>query len=338
MCFRTGHLPPRFLLLALAMMMLFSASRSSAEGDALLIWKDGAGTLHLTDDPEKVPEAAREELIDPGVELTESWEGQLERKLPIPDDGQMPFEILRTPHFEVFWERGLEEDDSAGVTIGGSGAPKLLAGLLEEAGVEVQRRMGLRPEAKVEVLLYRRESYRARYGAKFPFRTAGFYDGRIHVAADALASARLRRLIRHEYSHALFREQVGSDRPFWLNEGMAELAGRSARDITDAEREALRALIAQGAWIPLRELAGGFSRLDPERVKGAYLESAAAVAWIEARRTPRQRGEMLEGLGTPLELDAVLSQHLSLEIDGVDAAVRSALVGSGDPAAAEEAN
>jgi len=291
-----------------------------------LIWRDGAGAIHLTDDPGSVPETYREKLVEPGAELSEIWDGEVLRRLPVPNDAKIQFELLRTPHFEVFWENSLADERVGPISGGRGAAPRVLGALLEEASVDVKQKLGLRSPGKVEVLLYHRSSYRDRYGEKFPFRTAGFYDGRIHVAADALASTRLMHLIRHEYSHALFREQVRSDRPFWLNEGFAELAGRNASHLELEELARLRGVNAEGNWVALRDLEAGFSRLRAEQVPWAYLESAAAAAWIEGQIPPRRRGELLQRRGgEALEFDAVFREFLGLGVDELDGVIRASL-------------
>ena len=67
----------------------------------------------------------------------------------------------------------------------------------------------------------------------------------------------MRSLLFHEFAHAVFAERTGGDRPFWLNEGLAELAERASRGepgVSRSERALLRRRIDAGEWIPLEHL------------------------------------------------------------------------------------
>jgi hypothetical protein len=149
------------------------------------------------------------------------------------------------------------------------------------------------------------------------------------VVSAAHPAGELRALLFHEYTHAVFREQAGSDRPFWLNEGLAELAGRAARrqnGLSRGDRESLRRRIEAGAWLPLGELAAGFSGLSDDDARGAYLQSTAAAAWIERRTTPERRAQLLRELGSGRDVDDALRKAIGVDTAAVDAAARADVV------------
>ena len=150
----------------------------------------------------------------------------------------------------------------------------------------------------------------------------GFFDGRIHVVSAAHPAGELRALLFHEYAHAVFRERTGGDRPFWFNEGMAELLERSSRrteGFTRSELSSLRQRIAAGHWISLRRLAPSFSGLKDEDARAAYLESTLAASWLEGRTTPAQRRKLLEGFGAGRPDDEVFEEVLGLTTAQIDA-------------------
>ncbi len=152
----------------------------------------------------------------------------------------------------------------------------------------------------------------------------GFFDGRIHVASPAHPSSELRSLLFHEYTHALFRERTGGDRPYWLNEGLAEqVERRSRRQLasTRSERAALRVRVETGSWIPLRSLARSFSGLSNEDARIAYLEALMAAEWLGSRTTAAQRGRLLARLGEGFSIDQVLHEVVGVDTDGLDAAL-----------------
>jgi hypothetical protein len=175
-------------------------------------------------------------------------------------------------------------------------------------------------------VLYGKAAYLEAHRHRFSFPTVGFFDGEIHVVSAAHPAGELRALLFHEYTHAVFREQVGSDRPFWLNEGLAELAGRAARrqgGLSRGDNEILRRRIEAGRWVPLRELAAGFAGLSDEDARGAYLQSTAAAAWITARTTPAQRAQLLARLGGGADVDDALRASVGGDTATVDAAARA---------------
>ncbi len=196
---------------------------------------------------------------------------------------------------------------------------------LNEARERVEDHLGAVPQEPMGVMFYGRAAYLRAHSHRFSFQTVGFFDGRIHVVSAAHPSSELRGLLFHEYTHAVFREQTGGDRPFWLNEGLAELSERVSRGpsgLTRGERSALRGRIEGGTWLPLRRLAAGFSGLDNEDARAAYLESTAAASWLGEQTDRDQRARILHRLGAGDGIDDALREAVGLDTDGVDAAVR----------------
>ncbi len=233
------------------------------------------------------------------------------------------------PHFLVRYDAEL-----------GEASPRYAATVtryLEQARGEVARRLGVAPREPMGVVLYGKAAYLQAHRHRFSFQTVGFFDGRIHVVSAAHPAGELRALLHHEYTHAVFREQTGGDRPFWLNEGVSELSERGAQQLegmTRSERVALKSRLDAGRWIPLRRLAPSFSGLDDDEARGAYLESLAAALWIEERSEPASRRRLLELLSLGASDDDALRKVLGVDTDGVDAGVREEILsGFGPPRA-----
>jgi len=231
------------------------------------------------------------------------------------------------PHFRVHYDAAL-----------GAASPDYstrVLGYLEAAYGEVGERLGSVPDEPLGVMLYGKAAYLRAHRHRFSFQTVGFFDGRIHVVSAAHPTGELRALLFHEYTHAVFREQTGGDRPFWLNEGMAELSERASRQqsgLTRGERSVLRRRIDAGQWIPLLRLAPSFAGLDDEDARAAYLEATAAAEWIVARTSSEQRRRVLELLDTGEADDAALGAGLGLSTSAVDAGVREWVRGEFAPA------
>ena len=268
----------------------------------------------------------------------ESWRQAAERKLADLEDERRLTDAdhlaerdewvdVDHPHFRVHYDAALGRTSS-------DYAATVLR-FLEQAHTAVGQRFGTLPAEPLGVKFYGKAAYLRAYSHRFSFQTVGFFDGRIHVVSAGHPSGELRALLFHEYTHAVFRERTGSDRPFWLNEGMAELAERAARQqpgLSRDERSLLRRRIDAGAWIRLRRLAPSFSGLDDDDARAAYLVSTAAAIWIEARTTSEDRARMLERLGAGHPDDAVLREVLGLSTDAVDVAVREWIRGEFPPA------
>jgi hypothetical protein len=215
--------------------------------------------------------------------------------------------------------------DAALVQTGGTDFATRVARDLDDAEELVGGRLGVRPAEPLGVVLYGKGAYLRAYAHRFSFPTVGFYDGRIHVASAAHPAGELRALLFHEYVHAVFAERVGGPRPFWLNEGLAELAERSARGqdpLSRVEKASLRRHIEDRSWLPLERLAPGFGGLDEASARLAYLESTAAAAWLQARAKPAQIAALLDRLGAGDGVDTALQRAFGVDTKGLDAAVR----------------
>jgi hypothetical protein len=232
--------------------------------------------------------------------------------------GDLRLASFTSEHFRIQVDRDL----------GGSGdayADRAMA-FLEEARLEVSDALGVAPEEPLGVVFYGKAAYQKAHSHRFSFRTVGFFDGRIHVSSPAHPSDELRSLLFHEYTHAVFREQTGGDRPYWLNEGLAEHVERRARHqpvSTRSERASLNARLRDGRWIPLRRLGPGFSGLADEDARAAYLQAIVTVEWLEAHTTREQRARLLAGLGRGLSADQALFDVLGVDVAGLDESVQA---------------
>ncbi len=222
------------------------------------------------------------------------------------------------PHFRVTYDAELGRGSSDYAT-------RVLR-FLEEAYVEVGENLGAVPLEPLGVKLYGKAAYLRAHRHRFSFQTVGFFDGRMHVVSAAHPAGELRSLIFHEYTHAVFREQTGGDRPFWLNEGLAELSERAARrhpGLSRSERSLLRRRIDAGRWISLRRLAPSFAGLEDEDARAAYLISAAAATWLVERTERDQRGRILARLGRGESDDEALRAVLKRDTGAIDREVQA---------------
>lgn len=243
-----------------------------------------------------------------------------ERRLADPEalDGPLELQTVRDAFFRV-------QVDARLGSVSGDYAKRVL-GFLREARADVSRSLGVAPLEPLGVVLYGRAAYVRAHAHRFSFQTIGFFDGRIHVASPAHPSETLRGILFHEYTHAIFRETTGGDRPYWLNEGFAEQIERQSRGLpvsTRSERAALRANIEIGSWIPLREISESFSGLSDESARYAYLQSVVTVDYLQSQTSVEDRRRLLERIGEGFSVDQALHEVMGLDTDALDARVRS---------------
>jgi len=232
--------------------------------------------------------------------------------------GPLRLAAAESPHFRIQYDERLGQARSD--------YARTVARYLEEARDHALRQLGVAPAEPTGVVFYGKAAYLAAYKHRFSFPTVGFYDGRIHVASAAHPAGELRALLFHEYVHAVFAERTGGHRPFWLNEGLAELAERASsgqEPLSRRERAALRERIAAGEWIPLGHLAIGFGGLSEASARLAYLEATTAAGWIAARATPERIAALLARLGAGADPDTALRTAIGTDTAGIDAAVRT---------------
>lgn len=231
--------------------------------------------------------------------------------------GPLRLVALEGPHFRIRYDAAL-----------GRASPDYARTVLrdlEDARQQVVSFLGVTPQEATGVVLYSQGAYARANRDRFSFRTVGFFDGQIHVASAAHPADELRALLVHEYVHAVFCDATGGDRPFWLNEGLAELAARAAvgrPEQVRSEREALRRRIEEGRWLPLRVLADGFAGLDDAQARAAYEVSTAATAWLVARTDAAARARLLHRIGAGAGVDEALRAVVGSDTEGIDAALR----------------
>ncbi len=259
----------------------------------------------------------------------EPWRLSAERKLAELEDERRLADAERLPnadswigvdhpHFRVTYDAELGK--------GSADYASRVLRFLEEAYAEIGENLGAVPVEPLGVKLYGKAAYLRAHRHRFSFQTVGFFDGRMHVVSAAHPAGELRSLIFHEYTHAVFREQTGGDRPFWLNEGLAELSERAARrhrGLSRSERSLLRRRIDAGRWISLRRLAPSFSGLEDEDARAAYLISAAAATWVVEHTDRAARGRILARLGEGRSDDEAFREVLGRDTGAIDQAVRA---------------
>lgn len=242
---------------------------------------------------------------------------------PTDADARARLEKLRQ---EEAVERGLGVDlGAAHFTVKYDGAKDLAVGrrivaTLEAAWRDVGQLLGKHPPSEIAVVIYPGRTFQAVTGAHG--WVAGLYDGKIRVPADGLArapDAEVRRVLYHEYCHALVRLLGGPRVPTWLHEGLAQVAeGRTRADA--------RAALPRGAAPGLADLEASFaSEADAAKARLRYA-AACDLAWeLFARGGAPNVTDLLERLRKDEPLDQALRAVYGVGPAELEAAWRGTL-------------
>lgn len=184
--------------------------------------------------------------------------------------------------------------------VGGTLADAVLEEL-QDAYQELGRDLGYYPDADIPVLLYAREDFAN--VTRSPEWAGAVYDGKIRVPLGGVErmTPQLRALLHHEYAHVVVRFLARGRAPVWLNEGVAEVAGR--RHFAPPWQEpGPAAQLAPGA------IDRPFGELPAELVPLAYRQSWTRVDRLVELCGWRSLAELLQLLGTGASWDAAVAR------------------------------
>lgn len=133
------------------------------------------------------------------------------------------------------------------------------------------------PDERVTVILYSRKQFSALTNS--PEWAGGLYDGKIRLPVGGISSvnAAVKSLLYHEYTHVALRDIAGTNLPYWLNEGLAEVG---EAHIVQPELDVLALARDQLKLFRLASLEGPFRGLQGLQVSLAYQQSYSVVRYL----------------------------------------------------------
>lgn len=167
----------------------------------------------------------------------------------------------------------------------------VLARMLDNAYANVGRELGFFPKDRIQVILYDTDEFSA--SVRSDSWAGGVFDGKIRIPVGDFESekARLRRVIRHEYTHAVvFR--VAPQCPTWLNEGLAQLL-----EGVDAKGVERRLKAQRGSLLPPGRLKKSFHGLDARQARLAYDMSYSMTKSLRDRHGSNRLAQFLKESG-----------------------------------------
>ena len=149
---------------------------------------------------------------------------------------------------------------------------------LLEAYREIGYDFGFYPSRSLVVILYTKEEFdRLR---STPRWVGGIYDGRIRlpVKSGGLSSSVFKKILWHEYTHALIHDLAGDNCPTWLHEGLAQ---HEEAKVAPVDQRAFETALEKGTLLSLSALNGAFAfSQPPETVNLAYAQAYSLTDYL----------------------------------------------------------
>jgi Tfp pilus assembly protein PilF len=237
-----------------------------------------------------------------------NWEKALEID---PSDAALKSRLERIRR-EHQTEKDFNRDVTSHFSIKYEGREKIEAGrivlhILEDAYGEIGRALSYYPDQEIAVILYTNQQFQEVTDA--PGWSGGIYDGKIRIPVGGIEQETpgLRRLLIHEYSHAVVRA-ITRRVPTWLNEGLAQHF--EGREIGLRQKEILHQLAKSEQLPSLRSLEGSFMGLSGPQASYAYLVSLSAVRHRVKRYGMYRVRMMLDELASGADTGRAISNAL----------------------------
>lgn len=275
-----------------------SFERAVREDDSLYAAHLGLGlaSFHLRDDSFAERELLRAAELSPQESVTYQFLGEIYYRKDDLETAAQYWEkaverdasntSLRARLDRIRKEHHAEKDFNRDVTshflIKYEGREKIEAGriilrILEDAYGEIGRALSYYPDRELQVILYSGQQFQEVTDA--PGWSGAVFDGKIRIPIGGIEQETpgLRKLLYHEYTHAVVRA-ITPRCPTWLNEGLAQHF--EGREIAPVLRDGLRKMAKDGRLLPLTSLEGSFMGLGTVQAAYAYLLSLSSVRYM----------------------------------------------------------
>lgn len=251
-----------------------------AQPDNFAMRKWLAQALYRQNELKLALEQVRAALTLQADEALLELQAKLEKEIRV----QRNYDDARTANFVVLFD-GYEHDEIKHTVLD----------ILKNAYAEIGKELDYFPRQPISVILYTGKNFsditRAPEWAGGMF---GQLDGKIRVPVQgAVAQERaLRRVLTHEYTHALLYA-LAPNCPLWLQEGLAQYCSGDES-------------VNVGQVIPLPLLAKGFPR-EPRAALVAYLESLQVVVDLVEEHGMARLRRLLGELGSGSDLETAFA-------------------------------
>ena len=233
-----------------------------------------------------VLESAR--MLDPGNDAIEQMYSKVQRELSVEKDMQKEY----GRHFTITFEG--DNNNIIGTEV---------INALENIYYSLGSLMDYYSEQQTPVILYSRKQFKEL--TRSPDWSGGLYDGKVRLPVGGIDTVdeKVKKLLAHEYMHAILREIAGRNIPCWLNEGLAQLAEYEQEDRTLVMFEQAR---KHGMLFKLAALETSFKNYSGMRAMLAYEQSYSFVRFLRDEFGWYPLHELVFALGEKLTIsDAI---------------------------------
>jgi Tfp pilus assembly protein PilF len=241
------------------------------------------------------------------------WEKSVELN-PDAADVRARLERIRKEHRT---EKDFNRDVTSHFLVKYEGREKIEAGriilrILEDAYGSVGRGLSYYPDRELQVILYSGQQFQEVTDA--PGWSGGIYDGKIRIPIGGIEQETpgLRRLLYHEYTHAVVRS-ITARCPTWLNEGLAQYF--EGDEIDSRKKEALKRVAQTGKLPSLVALEGSFMGLGNTQAMYAYLFSLSSVRYMVDSFGMYRVKTVLEELGKGADTGKAVSSGIMISYE-----------------------
>ena len=179
------------------------------------------------------------------------------------------FGTKRKSYFRIRFDKELDSD-----YVG------LISDTLEDARRSLRREFNLHLDETVPVVVYADDQFEA--ATEQPHWTQGLYDGKIRVKSQDISRGDeiLRRILFHEYAHAIIFINYGNKIPIWLHEGFAQY-NEPGQSIGPADIKFLSAYIKKNGKFQIEALSAMFdNKTDQDVIRAAYIQAKLFFTYL----------------------------------------------------------
>ncbi len=237
------------------------------------------------------------------VASAEMWKEALRIK---PDDADLR-KRLEKLELQLAMNDGLnvEANRYFSVVFDGEAIPELnftVMEILKDAYVDIGQTLFAYPKRQVAVTLLTRSAFQD--VTETPGWVSGLYEGQIKVPVAGYDPVVLKRILYHEYVHAVVYDMMSNRCPWWINEGLAQYLSGDANG--NRIKKGLARTILSGGKAPSLEKLPGNIFGDPALARTDYSLALSAIDFFIDEFTIFNLLEALEALAEGKDTDTAL--------------------------------
>ena len=145
--------------------------------------------------------------------------------------------------------------------------------ILDDARRSLRSNFGFISDELIPVIVYDDQQFKD--ATTQPHWTQGLYDGKIRIRYQDISrdDANLRRVLFHEYAHAMIFMHVGVNIPLWLNEGFAQF-NEPDTEFSVSDKIFLSGYVKRHGEFSIERLDAMFAEKgNQETIRAAYFEA-----------------------------------------------------------------